>query len=95
MTKKQQSQAEETKPLVFQEVEIRRLDPVREGSKLITRFERIKVLRTKVNIRQEEADAINEGRAVHPDNKYFVLYLLPGQEVEPLVRELEPQMYRR
>ena len=75
--------------LHFQEVEVRRLNSVREGNKLITRFEKFKVLRQKVNITQEEADTINTGRIEHPDNKFFSLYLLPGQEVEALIKILD------
>jgi hypothetical protein len=88
VSEKQQSKKPVSEKLLFDEVEVRRLNPVKEGNKLITKFERHKVLRSNVRITQYQADVLNEGRIVCDHNVFFVLYLLPGQEVEDWVREI-------
>lgn len=74
--------------LRFEEVEIRRMPATRDRNKLITTFERLKVLRSNVKISQYQADILNTGRTEHPSNNIFAVYLLPGQELEPLVKTL-------
>jgi len=77
-----------SKNLVFHEVEVRRLGSVQEGNILTTPFEKWKTLRTNVKITKDEADALNAGRREDTGNKIFAMYLLPGEEVEPLVQEI-------
>jgi hypothetical protein len=75
---------QQTDRIYFQEVEVVRRQTVVEGVLKIT-FDKVRVTREKVKISQAEADALNNGRKDHPDNKYFAMYLKPGEEVEPII----------
>lgn len=72
----------------FQEVEVRRLPFTKEGNTLTTEFDILKVLRPRVLITQDQANEINSGRMEHEGNSIFIMYVLPDQKIEPLIREI-------
>ena len=71
----------------YLEVEVRRLGTTREGNKLITRFETHKTLRSNVKISPYHAAVLNEPRKICEGNTFFVMYLKPGEDVAPYIRE--------
>ncbi len=79
--------------LIFEEWQVRRelgTTFEKDGKRYLkTEFEKEKILRPRVKITQDEANIFNEGRIVHSSNRVFSVMLLPGQKLEPLVREIK------
>lgn len=65
---------------------LRNLDNKVEDGFRVTTFERVKLLRKSVKISKRDAMILNYGIITHPDNRYFGLYLLPGEEL-PVVKK--------
>ena len=72
--------------LEFEQVEVRRLDPKREGNEVVVRFERLKVKRPRVLLTREQADVLNIGVKTCDDNRIFFMYLLPEEEISPIIK---------
>jgi len=60
----------------YEEYEVRRIVSNVEGGRKVE-FEKIKLLRKNVKIREDEAQVLNLGVTAHPENRFFSLYLLP------------------
>lgn len=67
--------------LIYEEVEVRRIETKKEGDKFVSVFKRLDTIRPKVKLRKEEADVLNFGPASDTRNYIFRVYLQPGKNL--------------
>jgi hypothetical protein len=76
----------ESKNLVYEEWQCWQNLPVNQGGKRVIAFDKIKLLRPKVKITEKEAE-LNNLVKLDPANKSLKLYLLPNEDVKPIIVE--------
>jgi hypothetical protein len=88
MAKKSEATATATGKQQFEEWQVYRNMPVRIDGKVVTTFDKIKLLRPCVKVTKDQVESLNYGKIIHPDNRSFTLLLLPGEKVPTLEETL-------
>jgi hypothetical protein len=76
----------ENKNLVYEEWQCWQNSPVNQDGKRVIVFDKIRLLRPKVKITKHEAE-LNNLVKLDPANKSLRLYLLPDEDVKPIIVE--------